>query len=554
MTDVTTKLKHDCCDTEDNHYQIFVKGINKAAKRQYAKVMDFIESGKVRLVRTTIDLFALYLASFDNSRVQQYNCTACAQFLNGIGTFAIINDDNRIIPLVFDLNDTDWIPNDFRTAFKNITSAFDEKHAGQLTIVTTAMVDQLGDFLGKTTSGGFNHFALDMPRVAVVNDFKCSAFDTVAKKHGVGKEEITAIHTWLRSLIDFDFNTVLNLDQMRVSDRDILVHIYDAVTQYKNLNPDVYVRRILMDVGLTLLYLKNSAAGAVITELQKGTTLEDALICYKGYVDPRFYKRPIRLPSEKAFEDSVKFLEENGYAEKLPVRFSTPEEAYALCNWIKPEIKADTAPKGIFDNLRKKVENKSTVPEATAKQELPVESISMNSLVGFIEELIETNTLIGVRHVARLLQFGSFVTCQNEDGYQIYQDGKNTRYFYLNDPVRDVELMHYIRPHTPADETITGLIVLKDEYGRPQMNFVKENHAWMVPISSVVIPDDLIKEIQPHRRTIEHWAKSTLMNRGDDGQVIVYENIMINIGVSVGHGVYLETPERIYRFDITSLR
>lgn len=553
MTNVTTQLNHDCCSTEDNQYQIFVKGINQAAKRRYGTILDFIENGKVRLVRTSMDIFALYLASYGEDRAQQYNCRACQQFLNGIGSFAIINDDNKIVPLVFDLYDTDWIPKDFKDVFKSITSVFDEKHAGQLKIVTTAMVDQLGDFLGKTTAGGFNHFALDIDRVSVINDFKCSAFDTLAKKHGVGKEEITVIHDWLRSLKDFDFNTVLNLEQMRAADRDIITYIYNAVTEYKNANPDIYVRRSLIDVGLGLLYLKNAAAATVISELQKGSTLEQALECYKGYVDPRYYKRPVRLPSEKEFEASVAFLEKNGYAEKLPVRFSTPEEAYAMCTWVKPEIKADDKPKGIFDNLRKVVEKKSE-PVAVAKQETPVEPISIASLVGVIKEHIEAGTLVGVRTAARLLQFGSFVTCQDENGYQIYKDGKNTRYFYLSDPVRDFEMNRFIKPCSPAAEEITGLIIDTDDFGRPMLNVVKADHAWLVPIGSVVIPDDLIPELHDHRRTIEHWASETRMNRGDDGQIVIYENIMINIGISVGHGIYLETPTHIQRFEITSYR
>lgn len=558
MTNVTTSNDqiHNCDNHEDNSYQFFVKGINQNARVQYQKVTELGEEIKaLRLIRTKVNVFQAYLNSFSPERRQNYNCRACERFLNGIGSFATIDDKNNIVPLVFNLTDTSWVPENFAETFNVIATVFDPRNAGTFEIVTTNMVDELGDFLGTSVTGGFNHFALTLERVAVVNDLKCNAFDTQAKRHGVGKAEITLIHTWLRDIAEFNFDSLVDLHQIRENDREIIGHIRNAVEAYKTSNPDIYVRRTLIDQGLGLLYLKNSAAGTIIENMAKGKSFEVALEAYLAYVDPRYYKRPLRMPSETQFEASVKWLEEKGYAEKLPVRFAAVEEVHALCDWVKPRAQEAEVKKGIFDKARAKVTEQS-VKEADkpVKIEVPVENISMATLVSIIKKHVADNTLVDLRLTARHLMIGSFVTCVAEDGYEIYRDGKNTRNFLLVDPVHDFQVKSIMSPVTPKDDAITGVMFSQDDFGRDIVFFVKENHQWKVPLQSVVIPDDLLPEIQEHRRTIEHWCKETPLNVDDNGQLIVYDNTVVNIALSTGHGVYVETDKHVFQFAIASVR
>lgn len=558
MTTVTTSADqvHTCDKHEDNSYQFFVKGINQSARLQYQKVTELGEEIKaLRLVRTKVNIFQAYLNSFSDERRQQYNCRACERFLNGIGTFATIDDNNKLVPLVFNFEDDGWVPENFTETFNVLRAAFDVCNAGTFDIVTTNMVDELGDFLGTSVVGGFNHFALTLERVAVVNDLKCNAFDTQAKRHGVGKAEITLIHTWLRDIAEFNFDSLVDLHQIRENDREIIGHIRNAVEAYKTSNPDIYVRRTLIDQGLGLLYLKNSAAGTIIENMAKGKSFEVALEAYLAYVDPRYYKRPLRMPSETQFEESVKWLEEKGYAEKLPVRFAVPEEVHELCAWVKPREEVAEVKKGIFDKARTVVADQSTKqPDTPVKIEVPLENISMATLVTILKKHIADNTLVGIRHTARRLMVGSFVTCVAEDGYEIYRDGKNTRNFLLVDPLHDFQVQQVMSPATPKDDTITGVIFDSDDYGRDIVFFVKENHQWKIPLQSVVIPDDLLPEIQQHRRTIEHWCKTTPMNIDDKDQLIIYDNTVVNVALSVEHGVYVETDKHVFQFAIASVR
>ena len=558
MTTATTSADqvHTCDNHEDNSYQFFVKGINQSARLQYQKVTELGEEIKaLRLVRTKVNIFQAYLNSFSDERRQQYNCRACERFLNGIGTFATIDDNNKLVPLVFNFEDDGWVPENFTETFNVFRAAFDVCNAGTFDIVTTNMVDELGDFLGTSVAGGFNHFALTLERVAVVNDLKCNAFDTMVKKHGVGKAEITLIHTWLRELADFNFDSLVDLHQIRENDRSIIGYIKEAVECYKATDPNVYVRRSLIDQGLGLLYLKNSAAGTIVENMAKGKTFEEALETYLAYVDPRYYKRPLRMPSETQFEESVKWLEEKGYAEKLPVRFAAPEEVHELCAWVKPREEVAEVKKGIFDKARTVVADQSTKqPDTPVKIEVPLENISMATLVTILKKHIADNTLVGIRHTARRLMVGSFVTCVAEDGYEIYRDGKNTRNFLLVDPLHDFQVQQVMSPATPKDDAITGVIFDSDDYGRDIVFFVKENHQWKVPLQSVVIPDDLLPEIQQHRRTIEHWCKTTPMNIDDKDQLIIYDNTVVNVALSVEHGVYVETDKHVFQFAIASVR
>ncbi len=557
MTLPTTSKNHaHNVDSQlDHSYQKFVKSINKIARIQYQSIMDTDENKNVRLVRTKIDLFDAYLNAIKPEWRQGYNCRACNRFLNGIGSFAIIDDNNNIVPLVFDFSDNAWVPEEFLDAFNALRDVFDEKNAGQLDIVTTAMVNELGDFLGVSNAGGFNHFALEMDRTVVINAFKFHAFDSVAKRHGVGKAEITLIHEWLREVSKFDFNVLTDLRQIRESDRNIIGHIRDAVVAYKSTNPNIYVRRNLIDQGLGLLYLKNSAVGTIIANMIDGKSFKQALDAYLEYVDPRYYKRPLRMPTEKQFEASVKWLEEKGYAEKLPVRFATSDEVRPYLDWVKPVEEEMPVKKGIFDKARTKVtEANETEKNQPEKIKVPLEEISMTSLIGIIKGHIAANELVGINHIARRLMVGSYVTCVDENGFEIYKDKQNTRNFLLVEPVEDFQVKSIATPTKPENDAVSGIKFDVDDFGRELIFFIKENHAWKVPLQSVVMPDDLLPEIQEHRRTIEHWSRSTPMNVDDKNQLMDYDNIVLNIAVSVGHGVVVETDKHIFQFAITTHR
>lgn len=551
MTTVTTKHTH----CEDSAYATYATKLNEIALRKYRSVFNYEQSKQIRLVRTDIDLFAAYLGNISEDIRQQYNCNLCSRFLNGIGTFAIITDEDHIEPLAFDLNDTTWVPATFLNAHNAILRAFSAENAGQLNIVTNADVDELGDFLGKENAGGFQHSALGTESVAVIYDFKANAFDTVAKGHGVGKEEIKLIHERLREIKDFDFGSLLTVDCIRNDDKKVIEHIQKAAQDYSQSNPHIFVRRMLIDHGLRLLYLVKSVAGSIITNMMKGDTFEVAIDKYRGYIDPRYYKRPIRLPTGAEFERSVEFLEKNGYAEKLPVRFASEEEVYTLCDWVLPKAKEEAKTSSMFDGLRKKIEENESKHEPTQeKVVVPIEQISLNSLIDVVKGYIESGELVGVELIARRLQMGSFVTCQHENGHEIYKDKSNTRFFYIDPPINASDMPRYVSPATADDNKVTGLIFGKDDFGRNMMNIVKSNHVWLIPMQSVVIPDDLITPLQEHRRVIEHWAHQTPMNIGDNGEIVVYKNILLNIGVSVGHGFKVETTGHIFNFEITALR
>lgn len=555
MTTVTTKHSHEVTDN-DTDYQKYAEAINTIALRRYNQIFSGEMFEQIRLVRTEIDIFKEYLGGIPEDIRQQYNCNLCARFLNGIGSFATITNENKIEPLVFDLNDIDWVPENFVEAHNAILNVFSEENAGRLNIVTSNDVDELGDFLGKENAGGFKHLSLKHNTIEVIHDFKRVAFDTIAKSHGVGKDEIKLIHERLRSVADFDFSQLLAVDVIRENDKLVIEHIRNTSEIYKQSNPDIFVRRVLIDHGLKLLYLMKSVGGSIVTNLINGDTFEEAINKYKGYVDPRYYKRPIRLPSEKEFERSVAFLEDNGYADKLPVRFASDEEVYSLCSWVKPCAAEEAKAKGgMFDSLRKKIEENNGKTEAKKEKiVVPLEQISLNALIEIVKDYIDTNKLVGLELIARRLQIGSFITCQNENGFEIYKDKLNTRFFYIDPPINADEMSKYARPVTNEDNAVTGIIFGKDDYGRNMMNVVKSNHVWLIPMQSVVIPEDLIEPLQEHRRVIEHWAHNTPMNVGDNGEIVVYENILLNLGVAVGHGMKIETDDHILNFEITSVR
>lgn len=524
---------------EDDRYSEFATVLNEVALSRFNALLQSNEP--IRLVRARLNIMGAYLSGFPEDKRQQYTCRTCAQFFNGIGSFAYIADDLSIQPLVFDpeLDITESYPQ-FAESYANIIAAF--KDAATFNIVTTNDLGELGDFLGVESRGGFSHIALPVEYMTARAFLNRHAVDNTKRNFGSGDAEIAQLHTTLRELgSHFEIIDVLSLDKLRERDRAIVTDIIQTAQEYIDSDRDAYVRKQLIECTIFLPQLMNSVSGQYLKDRMSGVTAQVALDRYMGFIDPRYYKRPIRLPAGKEFEASVQFMTEKGYDVELPTRIASLEEVRIDSAWVVESKEAATS---IFGAARE------ALKEKPALEKIDEEPISLTGLKGVVEDFIKRGVIRDIKFVFNGHYAGSVSATQSETGHRIYKDGKRNHYFFLSEPITPSQAKGYYHIQKPS---LDSLLMDTDAFGYPMFIGVIPGK-WKIPLPPAVFPEDLIGELQDHRRTIEHWARTTFINLNDEGEVIEYEEAPVAILLSVGNMIVIETETHRYSYRVSSAR
>lgn len=556
MTEVqvtTTPCLHDqaaydaAADTQYQDFRVGLNAIIATHAQELSKQIANPETDDVlRLVRVGGDVFGNFLAGIDESIRQQYNCRTCRQFFNGYGSLAFLTKELKIIPLAFPTDEAVWKPltgSVFEQAYRNVLETFDVK---SVTPLTVSVYSEMGDFLGTPERGGFNHIAHG-DVVSIRAFLEGLLIDTNQLGHGVGQTEMVQIHDAFRKYNELVIEKQFAIPRDRLRERDLyeLDLCVKMTKDYMSKNADqrtLWVTRYLMDLGLGIVHFKNSVIGALIEDLQK-LSAEDAMNNYYAYTDPVKYKRKVALPTEKQFEESVKFLEENDYTRKLEMRFATPDEVLPIYKWTPTAKTVD-----VFAALRSKVKNEDDAKRLA----LPAEQISISGFNGVLEELIEKGELKSIGYKSEILQYGIVARNVAEDAGDAYVDGSILHPFYMSETAQmrtghikfDSHQVHGI--FTAATSGGRKLYVLSFAGG--EVNF------GIRPLNYVETLND---ELKPHQRMIDAWDKTKYLNPTDsNGNPLAVQNTVILIPAVVNrHAVIsLITDACVQDFIITSER
>ena len=459
---------------------------------------------------------------------------------------AFLTKDLQVIPLAFPTDESVWLPltgEVFEQAYRNVLAAFDVKSVSPMTV---AMHAEMGDFLGTSERGGFNHIC-HTDVVGIRAFLEGLLIDTVSMGHGFGQPEMVQIHDAFRKYNELVVEKAFAIPRDRLRERDLyeLDLCVKMTKDYMSKNADqrtLWVTRYLMDLGLGIVHFKNSVVGALIEDLQK-LSAEDAMNNYYAYTDPVKYKRKVALPSEKQFEESVKFLEDNDYTRKLEMRFATPEEVLPIYKWVPTAKTVD-----VFAALRSKVKNEDDAKRLA----LPAEQISISGFNAVLEELIEKGELKSIGYKSEILQYGIVARNVAEDAGDAYVDGSILHPFYMSETAQmrtghikfDSHQVHGI--FTAATSGGRKLYVLSFAGG--EVNF------GIRPLNYVETLND---ELKPHQRMIDAWDKTKYLNPTDaNGNPLAVQNTVILIPAVVNrHAVIsLITDACVQDFIITSER
>lgn len=549
----TTPCSHTKADYDaiaDTQYHQFRKGLNDIiathAQTISVEIANSETNDVLRLVRVGGNIFEAFLSGIDESIRQQYNCRTCAQFFNGYGSLALLTQDLKIVPLAFPSDEAVWLPltgEVFEKAYRNVLAAFE---VASVIPMTVGIYQDMGDFLGTAERGGFTHF--HQSDILNTRQFLESLLKNTAELgHSFGPAETVQIHDAFRKYNDLLIDKSFPIPKDRLRERDVyeLELCIRMTTDYMAQEPtkrNLWTTRYLMDLGLGIVHFKNSVVGILIDDIQT-LDVEEAMNNYYAFTDPTKYKRKVALPSEREFEASVAFLNENDYTRKLELRFATFAESKAEMDWLPPMRTLDA-----FAALRKKVKTE----EDARNLSLAPESISILGFNHVLNKLIAEGKLKTIAYKSDILQYGVLSRNVADDAGDVYVHGKVVHPMYMSEPVAVAH--NYLQFDSSQ---VDGIIKTKTSHGVEVVVLAFGSATINLGIRSLNYVEELIPDLRPHQRVIDTWCNTMYLNpTSPAGKPLPVTDMVVLIPAVVNkHAVIsLVTEDVVQEFIITSER
>lgn len=341
----------------------------------------FAKMSKSRLFRVDVtgdELWETYLASFrpgDDPIYRErteHNCSACRSFIKTIGSIVTINDHGEVSSL------WDVKTDEMYTPVAEALSRLVKSRAvtgpflhGERTVGVEKTFEEVTGEAPKR----WNHFHVSLPA-----------------KYFTHASSIASTVGETRSTYD-----VLNraLTEIQLDSVDIVLELIDQnslylgstykelVKSFRNLKASyeakpesvraLYLWSILGDVSPATARFRNSAIGTLVTEINDGMELEDAVRRFEAMVAPANYKRPTALVSKKMIADAKKTLEQLGYLSSLERRYAVLDDL-TINNVLFADRSAKKVMTGdVFDDLIQDVGGKVNPKSFDQVDQVPID-------------------------------------------------------------------------------------------------------------------------------------------------------------------------------------
>lgn len=524
----------------------------------------FEDSVKPSLLRNTVDLIPAWIESFPEDMRGEYACRTCNNFLNAVGSFVNLNPDLTITPLALPEPDEtfdEFVHPILKTAYRNVRQALLESKSFE--IITADYINEMSEkAMGNKHAGNFYHFTtgfLPLPLKQMIVKHV-----PIVDKHGYGESEVNAMFAAFNKFAEIGhFETAHWAGELRKSDVGTVKYITDMAVQHHNTEStkrSLFVRGVMIHSGLYFLNALNTVAGQLLKDiLFTEVSVTDALRAYGERTDPRRYMRPTALPSEKQFEDSVKFLQENGYDKYLPLRLATMDDVieHNWLDWKRPEDTPvdDDTPKDIFAKQRSLIKHE---PAAKVKAEAGVILPTMNvSMFYFINEVLKKpEKIASIQTQPQIMFLGSVAIPQVQEGCNIYENGDMIRPFVLSQQVgydHIPQVMSKVGGLGSGD--VVGYKVRDNKHDDlPTVHVLFSGVTWSTKFHTPIFPETLIPSLRnDHRRMIEHWARTTPLNADETGTVVPFDDMLATVQLGSGSALRITFTDNSTRtYCITS--
>ena len=474
---------------------------------------------------TDVDLWPVYLGSFDDPEERQYhNCYACRQFIQRFGNLVTIG------PETGETNSAVWRPEKAPSAYSKAISAMRAAVDAAKVVGVFLSSDKT---LGTPVTGEWTHFAAENPTI-------CRKSLLTAKQAMAEKKE--NYRNVSRALGEFKLETLEQVAELLDSDAlyrsekvlgqakwlfDLKASTSEEKHQLRRKN---IVWKAIADAPAGFCHPRSSMIGTLLDDLDSGLSFDDAARKFKAKMHPLQYQRPSAAPTAGAIAAAEKMVKELGVEPSLERRYATIEDIQTI--WLPSGKTPETG--GVFDHLKKDARN-------------PVAAVAGDiTWLKFAAEVLPKARKIEVQVPHGYAGFTVFVTAHNDDAPCIFQWDNHVSWYHWHGgaPASQFGLnAGWVEAKAVCLPPYMWGEMNPTHYGN-SVTFVLEGARESRNEGNAIFPETLKSEFHAIRSVIEAHSKRTKIHDTDSQHVVG-----LGIGSTVRVHTSVVTQYRIDRWD-----
>lgn len=360
-------------DINNNKYESLDKDYEKLVKNVEERFYNISENNNLFKVKTKNKLYDLFLAYLPEEIRQQYNCHTCAHFVNNYGRVVIIDNDNKVVSALWNVDETPEVFKDSVSAMvREINRGIIENE-----FITNNIV------LGDKERGGFIHF------------------------HAIYKEN-SNIHTSTKRIVSrlsenlenykMLNNAINEYDLSIVSQARILLESSSLYRAYLCVGTAKAFEKLLQDLDNTMnelekdriiwkyisvnpngnCHIKSSMIGTLLDDIKDGYDFDSIARRFADKMDPLHYMRPKAEPKADNVKRAEELIKELNLANSLKRRFAYKEDLNYVWKSKQTNEVAKEDDGSVFGYLLKDKDKKAAI---SADLNIPEQKITVSKFM-----------------------------------------------------------------------------------------------------------------------------------------------------------------------------
>lgn len=296
-------------------------------------------------------LWAAYIASFpmrDGIR-SEHKCNACKDFIRRYGNLVIVDDDNEVVPLMWDTTTT--MKPIYRTMHRALA-----KLVGAGRITRPFLTDER--ILGDPVTNGWRHMHVATPTRAFLEKAPHGRANELAEGHGV---ILRAMSDWqlstFRAAIELLTTGGLNMPHAFIDQARWMFKLAQARI---NMGSGPISRRRFSNMlwvevcnaPPAWLHVRGSVLATLFDDIASGKPHNVIKRTFGARTASTVYQRPVAAPAEQTIAKAERLVEELGIASSLQRRFATESDVKEFdVAWLE-KWRMASADVGVFSSVR----------------------------------------------------------------------------------------------------------------------------------------------------------------------------------------------------------
>jgi hypothetical protein cdifQCD-6_20930 len=371
-------------------------------------------------------LWATYLDSFpaeENPVFRErrvYDCNCCKHFFKNIGNVVAIDKDNQLVS-VWDIETGDAVFDKVAKALSEEVKKYQVTRQFKTELEVFGSNDNFDNYLEDVK---WEHFMYQVPQKYLLEKGEKTSFIAeVSVKRKLLAETLEAISlSALDTIKDLIDSNVLYKGAEYKNVVDELIKLKKDYIEVPETQTYNYVWKISPNVRREISGVKNTAIGTLITNVNEGMEIEEAVKKYEAVVAPENYKRSKPIYTKAMLETAQKTITELGYLESIERRYANIDDISVNdVLFVNRNIKGKKSD-DIFAALS---ENVTENP----KKYRNVETVSSEK---FLNEILpnakEIKALVENRHKKNLM---TLTTAKNKDSKSLFKWDNSFAWNYI---------------------------------------------------------------------------------------------------------------------------